>query len=92
MVSGSVSPLIPKPVPEIVAAVTTRFEVPLLVSVTVWELLCPTCMLLKFRAAGEIVRPGCVPVPLRETENGELEASLITVIIPVAAPVDVGAN
>jgi hypothetical protein len=56
--------------------------------VLVW----PTTTLLKFKDAGEIVRAGCMPVPLNETETGELEASLVTVKVPLAAPRLVGAN
>src|SRR6202050_3609819 len=33
-----------------------------------------------------------MPVPLNETETGELEASLVTVKVPLAAPRLVGAN
>jgi hypothetical protein len=43
-------------------------------------------------AVGEIAKPVCVPVPLSEIINGEFEASLITVKLPVAAPAAVGAN
>ena len=36
--------------------------------------------------------PGCAPVPLSGIENDEFVASLIIVMFPVSAPVDVGAN
>jgi len=49
-------------------------------------------MLLKFNDAGEIAMVACVPVPLREMESGELEASLETTRAPAAAPLVVGAN
>ena len=81
-----------KPVPEIVAAVTIRFAFPLFVNVMVCELLCPIVMLLKVNDAGEIAMVGCMPVPLSEMESGELEASLVTVRLPVVAPLKVGAN
>lgn len=74
------------------AAVTMRFAFPLFVSVTVCVLLCPMVMLLKFNDAGEIAIVGCVPVPLSDMESGELEASLVTVRVPVVAPLEVGAN
>jgi hypothetical protein len=64
----------------------------LFVNVTVCVLLCPMVMLLKFNDAGEIAIVACVPVPLSEIESGELEASLVTVRVPVAAPLEVGAN
>lgn len=49
-------------------------------------------MLLKLSDPGEIAMVGCVPVPLSEIESGELEASLVTMRVPVAAPLEVGAN
>jgi len=92
MVFGNVRPLIPKPAPETAAPVTTRFAVPVFVSVTFWVLLCPTSTLLKFSDVGAIVSPGCVPVPLSASDRGELEASLTTARVPVKAPGVVGAN
>jgi hypothetical protein len=56
------------------------------------ELLPPTLMLPKLTDNGATVRPGCVPMPVREMEAGEFEASLVTVNIPFAAPVACGAN
>jgi hypothetical protein len=91
-VFGSESPLIVKPAPEIVARLMTRFTFPLLVSVTLWVLVCPTGMLLKFNEVGEIARMGCVPVPISEIVVGEFDASLVTVRVPVAGVMDVGAN
>ncbi len=75
-----------------VAAVTTRFAFPLFVNVTVCVLLVPMVMLLKVSDAGEIAMVGCVPVPLSEIESGELEASLVTIRVPVVVPLPVGAN
>ncbi|MDR3721956.1 MAG: hypothetical protein P4L00_10180 [Candidatus Acidoferrales bacterium] len=92
IVLGRARPLIPKPGPEIVARFKTRLEFPLFVKVMFCVLLCPTGTLLKFNDAGEIVSPGCVPVPLSEIASCEFEASLITVTVPVAAPAAVGAN
>lgn len=92
IVFGSERPLIPKPVPEIVARFRTKLAFPLFVNVTLCVPVCPTVTLLKFNDAGEIVSPGCMPVPLREIVSGEFEASLVTVRSPVAAPSDGGAN
>jgi len=91
-VAGSVRPLVEKPAPETVAWLITRLLLPVLVSVTACEELWPTVTLPKLREAGEIERPGCVPVPLSEIARGELEASLVTVKVPYAAPEEVGAN
>jgi hypothetical protein len=92
MVFVGVNPLIPKPGPEITAAVMTRLAFPLFVNVTVCVLLAPMVMLLKASDAGEIAIVACVPVPLSEIESGELEASLVTTRLPVTAPLEVGAN
>jgi hypothetical protein len=92
IVFDNVSPLIPNPVPETVAAVTTRFVLPVFVNVTVCALVCPMTMLLKFNDAGEIAIVACVPVPLSAIESGELGASLVTRRLPVAVPLAVGAN
>jgi hypothetical protein len=92
MVFGSARPVIPKPVPETVARFTVRRAFPLLVSVTFCELVCPTVTLLKSSEEGEIVKAGCMPVPLSAIASGEFEASLVTVRVPFAAPKAVGAN
>jgi hypothetical protein len=92
IVAGRESPLILMPLPEIVAAVTVRLEFPLLVRVTVCVALCPTVTFPKLTEAGVIARPGCIPVPLNEIVRGELEASLMTERVPVAAAAEVGAN
>ena len=41
---------------------------------------------------GDIVKPGCMPVPAIEIERDELEASLTIVSVPVIFPSDDGAN
>jgi hypothetical protein len=91
-VLGNESPLIVKPVPEIVARLITRFAFPLLVSVTLCVLVCPTGTLLKFNDVGEIASTGCMPVPASAIATGEFDASLVTVRVPVAGVVDAGAN
>jgi hypothetical protein len=91
-VVGKESPLIPKPVPATVARLIVRFELPLFVSFTACVLLCPTTTFPNVNADGAIVNPVCVPVAVMEIANGELEASLTTVKLPVTAPADVGAN
>lgn len=91
-VFGRESPLMPNPVPVTVATLMTTLVVPVLVSSMDWVLLCPTTTFPKVTAEGEMLRPVCVPVPLSETVSGELDASLITVRLPVIAPAVVGAN
>ena len=91
-VVGKDNPLIPKPVPATVARLIVRLEVPLLVSFTVCVPLCPTTTFPNVSADGAIVKPVCVPVPAIAIANGELDASLKIVRLPVIAPPDVGAN
>jgi len=63
-VSGSTSPLTPKPAPEALAAETTALVPPLFVRVTVWLWLLPTVTLPKLTVAGlSISWPAAVPAP-----------------------------
>jgi hypothetical protein len=63
-VSGSASPLTPKPAPEALAAETTALVPPLFVRVTVWLWLLPTVTLPKLTVAGLSVNwPAAVPAP-----------------------------
>lgn len=87
-VFGRASPLIANPLPETVAPVIVRSAFPLFVRVTFCELVCPTVMLLKFSAEGEMATAGWVPVPLKEIANGEFAASLAIVNVPVTFPAD----
>ncbi len=91
-VFGSDSPLIVNPLPVTVAAVRSRLAFPLLIRLTLSELVWPMVTLLKFNAVGESVSVGSVPVPASETAMGESVASLVTVREPVAAPADCGAK
>lgn len=91
-VFGRVSPVIANPLPETVAALNTRSAFPLLANATSCELVCPAVTLLKFRADGETVSAGWVPVPVSETASGESVASLTMEKAPVAAPEACGAN
>ncbi len=83
---GMVNPAPVTPPCEIV-----RLALPAFFSVTVCELLPPTLTLPKLTLDGVTVSCGCVPVPLRETVS-ESEAAPVTVRVPLAAPVDCGAN
>lgn len=92
IVAGIERPLILKPVPDTLAAVTERFILPVLLSVMLWVLVCPTVTLLKFSADGENAGTASSPVPLSATVRLEFVASLVTVNAPVAAAIEVGAN
>jgi hypothetical protein len=88
----AVRPFIPKPAPKALAAEIVMTEVPVFVSLIDWLVFWLTLTLPKFTATGDIARTGAVPVPFNDTVSGEFEASLVTVIAPVIAPVDWGAN
>ncbi len=90
-VVGKESPLIPNPVPSTVAMLIVRLEFPLFVSLTLCVPVCPTITFPKLSVEGEIAKPVCVPVPVKEIASGELEASLRIVRLPFTAPADVGA-
>ena len=63
-----------------------------MVAVIDCDFVCPSITLPKLKLAGEIDRPACAPVPLNATCKGELDASLLIVIVPVILPTVVGAN
>lgn len=70
----------------------TTLDVPVLVSLTLSEVVWPTAVLLKVQVAGETERPAWAPVPVSEISKGESVASLTMVIVPLVAPAAVGAN
>ena len=55
-------------------------------------LVCPTTTLLKFNEEGEIVRVGCISVPLKDRVAGDVEALLVMEMVPGALLAAVGAN
>ena len=65
---------------------------PLLLSVTLCELVWPTGTLLKFKDAGEKEGIASMPVPLSGTLRVESDALLVTVKLPDAGVMEVGAN
>jgi hypothetical protein len=73
---------------------TVRLEFPVLVMVTLFELVLPAVMLPKLRLVGlaDIVTDAAAPVPLTATVVGELDALLAIVIVPLRLPAVVGAN
>lgn len=92
MLAGSDRPLIPNSRPETVAELIFSSELPLFVSVTFWLLVWPTGTLLKLTDAREIFIDACVPVPLSLIPRRLLEASLVTVSVPVLSALALGAN
>ena len=66
---------------------------PIALSVAGRLALVPTATLPKFRAVGVTFNwPAGVPLPDSEIASGELEASETTEMLPLALPVEVGAN
>lgn len=93
-VTGTVTPLVVVSVALTVTVEMVRFEVPLLVSVTLCEPELPALTLPKLRLVGLAVSvtAAATPVPLKEIVAGEPGALLVTVTVPVKVPADVGAN
>lgn len=91
--AGADHPLSVNPVPEMECAEIETAEVPVFVNVTDTGAVEPTATLPKLSLAGLADSPPlAIPVPLSEIANGEFEASLVMVKVPVAAPVALGAN
>ena len=84
-VKGAVKPETPTPVPDHVTLEIVALWFPVLDSCSVWVAWLPTATLPKAIAAGEAVSAAAVrPVPLRGTSEGESEALLVIVIVPVS--------
>jgi len=92
-VSGVVIPLIWNPVPLIDACDTLTTVPPVLVSVTVADLVVPSVTLPNASLVGfrESV-PGVTPVPVSDIVKVGFEAFEVIVTVPLALPVACGAN
>jgi len=92
-VAGSVKPVMLKLAPEALAAVIFRLDPPELVSVSVTVSLFPTTTLPKLTEDGLAdSAPSAAPFPLNGILRVGLEPSDVTVTLPVALPLAVGAN
>jgi hypothetical protein len=92
-VSGTVTPLKPKPVPTGVIWLIVSGDPPELVRVSDSEVLLPVVTLPKLRLAGAAVSwPGVTPVPESGTFKGELVALEAMAKLPVMLPAAVGEN
>lgn len=85
-------PVTLKPAPVTESEETVRFEVPVLVKVTGCELLLPKATFPKLTLDGETETPACVPVPLSGMAVGDPERFVLTEMLPVRLPGEVGAN
>lgn len=85
-------PLVEKPVPDILAALSVRGAFPPLEIVTGFEVVWPAIALEKVTEAGEIEKRGPEPVPDSPTDIWGLEELLEIARLPVTAPGVSGAN
>jgi hypothetical protein len=83
-----------KPVPVTIALEIVTFELPVFVSVTIWETVVPSFTLPKVRLEllALSVRVVTEPVPVKSIASGEFGALLTREIDPEKLPVAVGVN
>jgi hypothetical protein len=89
-VIGNAIPLKLNPVPVTVACETTRLAVPVFLSCTVCELVFPVTTDPKLALPGVMLNPACTPVPTTASV-ATVPSLLVTVTVPLAAPLAVGA-
>lgn len=91
--AGRVSPVRENPAPLRLAAEMVTVGPPVLVRVSERFVLLPTCTLPKARLVGVAVSvPGATPVPERGMLKLELDPLEVMLMLPLAAPAEVGAN
>jgi len=88
------TPLALYPGPEAVTCEMVTLEFPVFVSVAFCELVLPTATFPKLKLVGVAVKTSVAvaPVPLSRMVVGEVGALLVSVILPLALPVEFGAN
>ena len=69
-----------------------RLAAPVLARLMVCELLVPVTTFPKLALEGVATSCGCTPVPLRPMVSGEPGALLVMETLPLALPVEDGAN
>jgi len=90
IVTGTVSPLMLKPVPDALAAEIVTLAVPVFVKVTGTDPVLPSRRLPKAMLAGLAESAPCVPVPDNATDGFELPPTIE--MLPEETPVAVGVN
>jgi len=92
--SGSVIPLVLKPVPVALTCEMETLEFPVLEIVTLWVALEPVARLPKFSDVGDAESCSVVvtPVPASGITSDEFGALLISVMLPEAVPAEAGAK
>ncbi len=91
-VMGRFSPVTLKPLPVTLACVTVTLAPPVLVKVSGWVVLPPTCTLPKLMEDAAANVPGVVPLPEIGSASVELEALLVIETRPLTLPAAWGAN
>lgn len=91
-VTGRLRPLMLKPAPLVVAAVSVTLAVPVFVIVTFCVAVLPRLTFPKLMLVGDADTCSVTPAPLKATVAGEFAALLVTLIAPVELPVAVGAK
>jgi hypothetical protein len=89
-VIGAAKPDMLNPVPDALPCEIAMLAVPEFVSVTFTEPLAPTSKLPKLTLDGFAVRLPCTPVPVSAIETLGLFAVLVTMMLPVELPADLG--
>jgi hypothetical protein len=94
IVTGGVTPLVPKPVPVTVTFEIVKFELPVLDRVTVCVPVEPSVTLPKLTLFELTPRTNvaATPVPVREIVVGEVAALLASETLPLTVVVPVGAK
>jgi hypothetical protein len=92
IVIGAERPLVLNPVPDTLTCEIVALAVPVFIRLMVCELVLPATTLPKLTLDGADESCASIPVPLRATLSGELGALLVTVTLPLALPVAVGAK
>lgn len=82
-VSGTVKPVMLKPVPEALAAEIVTLAVPELLNVKVCVPLLPTRIFPKLKLEGLAVSVPCTPAPLRAIVAGDPAALLAILMLPL---------
>lgn len=90
IVTGTVNPLMLKPVPDALAAEIVTIAVPVFVKVMGTDPVLPSRRLPKATLAGLAESEPCVPVPVNATDGFELPPTME--MLPAATPVVVGEN
>lgn len=85
-------PVTVKPAPVTLSDETTRFAVPMFLSVISCVAVVASATSPKLTLEGVTDIPGCVPVPVSGIEVGDPERLVLTEMLPVTALVEVGVN